>query len=104
MKRMNSNCLKEFSKTTDAYLLKLFEYSKSFGIEYYDQNFCFTLCTQNQLLSKCGCIDISTPSINNTDYCDTDDKLECMKSRICYNSYIRSICKCPQQCEPAEYD
>ena len=27
-----------------------------------------------------------------------------MKSRICYNSYIRSICKCPQQCEPAEYD
>ena len=77
------------------------------GINSYNQNFCLKLCSQDKLLSTCGCIDISTPLINsNAHYCSTKRELDCLNkfhSNFTITN-IQLICTCPQQCELIEYD
>ena len=100
-----SSCITSYANSIETYMKKLAAYSASLGINYYDQNFCFTLCQQDQLLSYCGCISISTPKINNATYCETDTQIECM-GRFVKNfttSNIVNLCKCPQQCETQEF-
>ena len=100
-----SNCINSLS-TTSPYLEKLFGYFKKLNISYYDQNFCFTLCFQDKLLSDCGCLDITTPPINGVSYCANDLEIACL-NRFDINfttTDINSLCGCPQQCNLIEYD
>ena len=100
-----STCQKDLKKSTSPYLSKLFKYFAALGITHYDQKFCFKLCSQDQLLSKCGCIDISTSSINKASYCANDAQIECLKTFISEftTSNIMNTCMCPQQCESEEF-
>ena len=100
-----SDCISTF-KSSDTYVNKLFGYFKELNVTYYDQEFCFTLCYQDKLLSKCGCLDITTPTINGAFYCANDTEVTCLQE---FNSYftttdIQSLCHCPQQCNTIEYD
>ena len=84
----------------------MFRYFNFFEIDYYDQNFCFKLCSQDKLLAMCGCIDITTPSIENATYCASDNELDCLNDfNINFTTVdIGGICMCPQQCEIIDYD
>ena len=101
-----SNCQKDLEHSKNAYLKKLFEYFISLGVNYYDQDFCFTLCYQDKLLTECGCIDIISPKINNALFCSTDNQSICLSSfKYAFQaSNIANICYCPQQCEMIKYD
>ncbi len=100
-----SNCLSNF-ETDDVELKKLFRYIQDLGVDYYDQNFCFKICAQDFLLKKCGCLDITTPEINNALYCASDSELLCLNSFQTYfkTADIDGMCKCPIQCKTVEYD
>ena len=100
-----SSCISDF-ESTDAYVNKLFDYFEELNVTYYDQEFCFKLCYQDQLLSKCNCLDIKTPLLNNSSYCVNDSEIECLKSFDAYftTADIPTLCKCPQQCEIIEYN
>ena len=100
-----SDCISTF-KSSDTYVNKLFGYFKELNVNYYDQTVCFTLCYQDQLLSKCGCLDITTPTIKGALYCANDAEVTCLEE---FNTYftttdIQSLCHCPQQCNTIEYD
>ena len=72
-----TDCLKKL-KADDHDLKKYFGYFNDLGVDYYDQNFCFKICAQDLLLKHCGCVDITTPVINNASYCENDVQLQCM--------------------------
>ena len=74
-----SNCLKEL-ETEDPDLKRYFGYFNDLGVDYYDQNFCFKICSQDLLLKQCGCVDLFTPAINNASYCGSDVELKCLSS------------------------
>lgn len=100
-----SDCQKDLI-TENVYLNKLFGYFISLGVNYYTQDFCFAICYQDQLLTACGCIDISTPRINSSRFCSTDKESKCLSSfkYIFQMSNIVATCFCPQQCEKMEYE
>ena len=101
-----SDCISTF-KSSDTYVNKLFGYFKELNVNYYNQEFCFELCYQDKLLSKCGCLDITTPTINGAFYCANDTDVACLQEFK--NSYFtttdtQSLCQCPQQCKIIKYD
>ena len=100
-----SNCLKNL-ESGDPDLKRYFGYFQDLGVDYYDQNFCFKICAQDQLLKKCDCMDLTTPAISNASYCESDVQLKCLSSFQAYfkTSDISGICKCPIQCEMVEYE
>ncbi len=59
------------------------------------------------MIKKCGCADIIVPTINNTDYCATYEKIICLKdfARAFRLTDINSFCEnsCPQECNTIEY-
>ncbi len=105
MEKPYSNCLKNL-ETDDSNLKRYFNYFNDLGVDYYDQNFCYKICAQDLLLNQCGCVDITTPAINNASYCESDSELKCLSSFQAYSKTadLSSICKCPIQCEMVEYD
>jgi acid-sensing ion channel 2 len=76
-------------------------------VNYYDQDFCFTICFQVKLIDKCNCSDIITPTIRSAKYCETNEELECFDQFVDFfsKSDLNSLCEnaCPSQCQSIEY-
>ena len=102
-----SNCLNELQAQND-YAKVLFGYFSDLNVTYYDQNLCYTLCFQDQLIDQCACSDISTPPIRNSMYCVNLTQIDCLYE---FDSFFTStdidlLCKsaCPEKCHTIEYD
>ena len=103
-----SNCLQDLSSSPNTYAHILFSYFRDLNVTYYDQNFCFKICFQDKLIENCSCCDISTPSIRNATFCETESELKC------YNEYkdffsktnLNTLCDnaCPNQCQTIDYN
>ena len=103
-----SNCLDNLENSDNKYAHKLFQYFQELNVGYYNQDFCFTLCFQDQLIDECNCSDIITPSIRNVSYCSSNQEMDCFRdfSKKFKISDLNRQCDfaCPQQCEIIKYD
>ncbi len=102
-----SNCLRDLSNPPNSYAASLFSHFHSLNVNYYDQDFCFTLCFQDKLIHKCNCTDIIAPTILNISYCETVNELKCLNdfNDFFSKSDLNSFCEnaCPSQCQSIEY-
>ncbi len=102
-----SDCLTEL-KSENVYSKQLFGYFKDLNVNYYDQNFCYTLCYQDKLINECRCCDIITPSIRNSNFCESESETECMDDfdKFFSTADLKQVCEsaCPQKCNSIEYE
>ncbi len=103
-----SNCLKNLKNSSIKYAQKLSEYFQELDVDYYHQDFCFTICFQDQLIEKCNCSDITTPTLRNVSYCSNDQEMNCFRG---FNKYfkisdlnVQCESACPKECEIIKYD
>lgn len=76
----------------------------------YSEEFCFQLCTQDQIIKTCGCANVFLPSSTNSSlfYCSSVVDSTCMKNVI--NTFGdmngASYCKsaCPFECNSIKYE
>lgn len=102
-----SNCIKVL-KPFNSYSKILYGYFKDLNVSYYNQDFCYKLCFQDQLIKKCNCCDIVTPSILKRHYCFTNQELYCQdqfQSNFSITN-IEYLCQssCPIECETITYE
>jgi Amiloride-sensitive sodium channel len=106
-----SDCIERLEElgNKNSYSKRLLEFFKDLNISQYDQNVCFNLCQQDQLIDHCGCSDLTIPSIRNTLYCMSDKEVyECMHSF--YSEHLTSVftsscmAACPEKCNTLEYE
>jgi hypothetical protein len=69
--------LNSFAKV-NSYSFKLRAHFDQLNISVYEQQACFDLCYQDQLVDKCTCYDVRTPAINESiEYCYTTNQTVC---------------------------
>ncbi len=103
-----STCITDLSNPPNDYAQVLFGFFKDLNVPYYDQNFCFRLCFQDKLINNCSCLDISTPVIRNSSYCESFYQIDCLQNFIKFYSQadLNQICNnaCLTQCQSIQYD
>ena len=102
-----SDCLDDlYSK--NGYAQKLFNYFNDLDVQFYNQNFCYTMCFQDKLIDKCNCQDIRSPLIRNATYCYNSTQVECLNEfdRYYATTDLNELCEnaCPQKCTTMFYD
>lgn len=107
LKHPYSDCLSKL-KPFSNYSAKLFSYFNELNVTYYDQEFCYYMCYQDQLADKCYCSDIETKKIRNVTYCSTEEEINCMNDFRAFFSTtdLKTLCyfSCPIQCDSIKYE
>ena len=102
-----SDCLDDLN-SENIYSQKLFSYFNDLNVTFYDQNFCFTMCYQDQLIDACNCQDIKTPIIRNSTYCVNSSQVKCFNEFDNYYAAadLNYLCEnaCPQKCTTMAYN
>ena len=75
----------------------------------YSQEYCFSLCLQNQTKINCGCIKVFLQNFenDNTTICFGDGQINCLKNLVNFdNTPSHTICKstCEFECKSIEFD
>ena len=103
-----SNCISDLN-SNNIISQKLFGYMKSLNVSYYDETFCLKICDQDKLIDKCGCCDITTPSIRGAVYCANNTQIDCLNKfyiNATNSSDLIAQCQlaCPPQCFNIDYN
>jgi hypothetical protein len=96
------DCLSDTSRSS-TFSSQYFDYIVKAKGQNYSQEYCFSLCVQQQTIKYCGCANFYLPVFTNSStlYCKTTVQLDCMNNVVInYGSNFTSDCTsaCPFEC------
>lgn len=106
LKTPKSFCLKD-TQNKNAFDSQLYKSTFDFSSQY-NQESCFKLCFQKEIIEKCGCYDLSYPSMNLSNVPCRLEKIYCIKeqmSKTLDEEFLSTYCEpnCPLECDKVDY-
>ena len=102
-----SKCIDDYSAPPNDYAKKLYDYMSSSGVSVYTEQYCQSICYQDQLIDKCNCADASLPTLRGATFCNSS-RHQCMIDfETAFDAAdLDQQCKnaCPVKCTQVSYN